>query len=169
MEVRFFYRPDDEGEVERERAQTPDQFGTGGDRNFQVHRRVLLPEAPHDVRQHVQAGCVDHADAEQSAVAAAVGIQAMGERLGQRQHRPGKLDRLLTGRGGPAPAPGTLEQRHAQPSFELGDRLRQRRLADVQRVGRSAQAALACHLAQVRKLLQVQVRGSTHKQSLFHK
>ena len=80
---------------------------------------------------------------------------------GQRhpvRHLPGRPDQRPPGLGEHHPPPDPVEQLGAEVPFQRSDRLRQRRLGDVERLGRPVEAAVVDDGEEVPQLANVHPR-----------
>jgi thiamine monophosphate synthase len=112
---------DSEDEVEVERAQLLDQLGAGVDAQLQVNAGVGLAVGADGVGEHIEAGGVDHADAQAPAVTAGAGTEAVAELAYLGENALGKRKHFVPFGSEPALATGALEDHHAKPSLELGE------------------------------------------------
>ncbi len=107
---------------------------------------VFLEEEPHRHRHDMRRHCRQRADADGLARGCTVAPDEL-HTLPQRRHRRARMaqEDLACSRDLNA-APVALEDRHAQSLLQLAHRLGDRRLADIEYLGRAHDALLPRHL-----------------------
>ena len=161
---------DDERQVELEALQALHERRGGVHDELEAHLGVLAPEAAHGVRERIEARRVDHAHRQAAGAALAVGLYPFAELGRPAEHLGREPRRLPADLGELATTTPRLEKREADPTLELGEGLRERRLGDVESPRGLGERAGAFHLPEVDELLEVDAeRCRVVRRDVVHK
>ncbi len=155
-------RFDADDEIEFAVDQVVDQLARRGDAQEQGHVGSVGTELLQRVGQVDQGGRIDHPDADPAGDSRALAVGPRRQIAGEPQHLTGVGD---DGSGSVAdvPAPSVpVEQRDAEPPFELGEALRERRRADADRVARPGPRRRLVDGHEVLQLADREVRKRAH-------
>ena len=139
----------------------PDQRGQRGKgearADVDVHLRPVAAERVERGQQPVEAGVAFDRDVHPPAPAGGGAAKLLLHRLDLRQHGLGEAQKSHPGGRQPQGPRLAQEQRHARLRLQRADLVGQRRLRDVEHLGRAAQAALVVDRADRAQVAQFKV------------
>ncbi len=145
---------DDEGEIEVGAAELVEEDGGAIDGELELDVWVLVAELADGGGEDVEAGGIDHADAEGAGAAISVGGEPAFEGLGVAEDFFGDGDGATAGLGEFESAGAAFEEGDIEAALDFGEGLGEGGLADAESLGGGGDGVRSIEFAEVGELLQ---------------